>query len=307
MSLFPYDFSYNNIQYSDTHSISTLSFDVSNNAVSNNAVSNNAVSNNDVSNNAVSNNNNILNNDIFFNDISNNISSNETFVPYIGNYNIEGNMNFYSELLKNDDTDNSDNTAKCLLSLEPLNDTCITLLCGHKFNYMPLYREIYQKKIIINILDIKLLKHQIKCPYCRTIINNILPATIDIHGVHHIIGVNKPEILQMKIQCKDSEQCHQHTYITPYGAYCKIHYTKYKKSLKTIKTIKTIKNKKKLDFTEKLSENNSIESIEKYSKYTIITLKKMLRDAGLPVSGNKMLLINRLIDNNNNNNNITNQ
>jgi hypothetical protein len=281
MSLFHYDFSYNII----------LNNTVSNNDVSNNNILNNTISNNDMS-----------NNNIFFNDISNN----ETFVSYIGNYNIEGNMNFYSELLKNDDTDNtnnSDNTDKCLLSLEPLNDTCITLLCGHKFNYIPLYREIYQKKIVVNILDIKLLKHQIKCPYCRTIINNILPGTIDIHGVHHIIGVNKPEILQMKIQCKDSEQCHQHTYITPYGAYCKIHYTKYKKSLKTIKTIKN----KKLDFTEKLSENNSIESIEKYSKYTIITLKKMLRDAGLPVSGNKMLLINRLIDNNNNNNNITNQ
>ena len=147
--------------------------------------------------------------------------------------------------------------------------------------------------MIFNILDDKLLKHQIKCPYCRTIINNILPATIDIYGIHRIIGINKPEILQMKIQCKDSEQCHQNTYITPYGAYCKKHYTKYKKSLKTIKTIKTIKK----------TESNSIEfidSIEKYTKYTNITLKTMLRAAGLPVSGNKMLLINRLIDNNNN-------
>ena len=288
------DFSYNNIQYND------ILFDMSNNNISINDMSNNNVSINDMSN-------------------------NEVFVPYIGNYYIEGNVNFYSELLKNDDTDvdNTDNTDKCLLSLEPLNDTCITLLCGHKFNYMPLYREIYQKKIVVNILDIKLLKHQIKCPYCRTIINNILPATIDIHSVHRIIGINKPETLQMKIQCKDSEQCHQHTYITPYGAYCKIHYTKYKKSLKTIKTIKTIK---KIESIEKISENNDvkfiefIDSIEKYNKYTIITLKTMLRSAGLPVSGNKMLLINRLIDNNinnnidnninnnnNNNNNITNQ
>ena len=247
MSLFHYDFSYNII----------LNNTVSNNDVSNNIILNNTVSNNDVSNNNILNNtvsnNDVSNNNIFFNDISNN----ETFVSYIGNYNIEGNMNFYSELLKNDDADNTNNTDKCLISLEPLNDTCITLLCGHKFNYIPLYREIYQTKIVVNILDIKLLKHQIKCPYCRTIINNILPATIDIYSVHHIIGINKPEILQMKIQCKDSEQCHQHTYITPYGAYCKIHYTKYKKSLKTIKTIKTIKNKK-LDFTEKVSETNSI-------------------------------------------------
>ena len=293
MTSLPYDinndFSYNNIQYTIIHSISSLSFDVSNNDV---------MANNDISNNVISSNNVIIN-DISLNDVSNN----QVFVPYIGNYNIEGNINFYSELLKNDDTDidNTDNTDKCLLSLEPLNDTCITLLCGHKFNYMPLYREIYQKKMIFNILDIKLLKHQIKCPYCRTIINNILPATIDIHGVHHIIGINKSEILQMKIQCKDSEQCHQRTYITPYGVYCKIHYTKYKKSLKTIKTIK------KTESIEKKSESNSvdsIDSIEKYTKYTIITLKTMLRAACLPVSGNKMLLINRLI---NNNNNITNQ
>jgi hypothetical protein len=290
--------------------MTSLPYDINNDVMANNDISYNYLQHTDNSNNVISNNN------VIINDISlNNVSNNDVFIPYIGNYNIEGNINFYSELLKNDDTD-IDNTDKCLLSLEPLNDTCITLLCGHKFNYMPLYREIYQKKIIINILDIKLLKHQIKCPYCRTIINNILPATIDIHGVHRMIGINKPEILQMKIQCKDSKQCHQHTYITPYGAYCKIHYTKYKKSLKTIKTIKTIK---KTESIKNNSESNPvvfIDSIEKYTKYTINTLKTMLRASGLPVSGNKMILINRLIDNNtnntnntnnNNNNNITNQ
>ena len=65
---------------------------------------------------------------------------------------------------------------KCLISNNKLEDDHITLICGHKFNYEPLFNEIKQQKSRINHLEItKLYYNQIKCPYCRNVQNKILP------------------------------------------------------------------------------------------------------------------------------------
>ena len=73
---------------------------------------------------------------------------------------IEG--NFFTEL-KNmlnhseaheDDNTNNDNAENenedncCLLTKEPLQNIHIVLSCGHKFNYIPLYREVIAQKTI---------------------------------------------------------------------------------------------------------------------------------------------------------------
>lgn len=65
----------------------------------------------------------------------------------------------------------------CLISKEPLHPNHITLVCNHKFNYIPIYKEVfYQKTKFNNLYEVtKLNYNQIKCPYCRTITNKLLP------------------------------------------------------------------------------------------------------------------------------------
>ena len=95
------------------------------------------------------------------------------------NYEIEGNLDFYSLLntsnkeLENDISNNN----LCLISYEKLTDNSITLDCKHSFNYYPLYQEIYNQKRNFNkYFDINKLKiNEIKCPYCRNINNKLIP------------------------------------------------------------------------------------------------------------------------------------
>ena len=65
----------------------------------------------------------------------------------------------------------------CLISKEKLHPNHITLSCNHKFNYIPIYKEVlYQKTKSNPIYEVtKLQPYQIKCPYCRTITNKLLP------------------------------------------------------------------------------------------------------------------------------------
>ena len=65
----------------------------------------------------------------------------------------------------------------CLISKEKLHPNHITLTCNHKFNYIHIYKEVlYQKTKSNTLYEVtKLNSYQIKCPYCRTITNKLLP------------------------------------------------------------------------------------------------------------------------------------
>ena len=65
----------------------------------------------------------------------------------------------------------------CLISKEPLHPNHITFTCNHKFNYIPIYKEVlYQKTKSNTLYEVtKLNSNQMKCPYCRTITNKLLP------------------------------------------------------------------------------------------------------------------------------------
>ena len=98
-------------------------------------------------------------------------------------YNIEGNIDFFSELYKSlDDEDNqneieSDNNL-CLITNQPLTDKFVELNCGHKFNYISLYNDIYNHKKKFNNMEgpVSLLKvNEIRCPYCRKKQLGVLP------------------------------------------------------------------------------------------------------------------------------------
>lgn len=114
------------------------------------------------------------------------------------NYIIEDDFDFYKELNNNDNVNDSEEL--CLISHEPLiRENTIKLLCGHKFNYLPLFKEIMNQKKKHNILEVKRLSvNQLKCPYCRNIQNRLLPYIPQIKGVGKVWGVNHPEKWEMK-------------------------------------------------------------------------------------------------------------
>ena len=98
-------------------------------------------------------------------------------------YNIEGNIDFFAELYKSlDDEDNQNKTAEddnlCLITNQPLTEKYVELNCSHKFNYIPLYNDIYNHKKKYNNMEgsISSLKvNEIRCPYCRKKQVGVLP------------------------------------------------------------------------------------------------------------------------------------
>ena len=133
-------------------------------------------------------------------------------------YEIEGGIDFFKELknltsksIETSMTSLSLNiedkpVEKCLISDDTLRKDHITLKCGHKFNYVPLFKEVlFQKcsmlpknvssKIVAmyiknspqsnistvmynssyNLETTKISYNEIKCPYCRTLTPQLLP------------------------------------------------------------------------------------------------------------------------------------
>ena len=104
---------------------------------------------------------------------------------------------FNEELNKEDDSDDEN---ICLINYDKLLDNYITLTCGHRFNYIPLYKEIINQKS--HRLHHRLRPYHIKCPFCRNVHAYILPY-IKMDGVEKIDGVNSPDkyaLLQNKCQ-----------------------------------------------------------------------------------------------------------
>ena len=102
----------------------------------------------------------------------------------MSNYKIEGDIDFYAELYKSlDDVDeniiiSSNDDNKCLITDSPLTENFVTMKCGHKFNYEPLYKDILNHKQKFNAMESSkstLMTHEIRCPYCRKVQAELLP------------------------------------------------------------------------------------------------------------------------------------
>jgi hypothetical protein len=109
-------------------------------------------------------------------------------------YNIEGGINFFDELYKSlqDDEGEENYEEICLITNEPLTDKYVSLNCGHKFNYIPLYNDIINHKTKFNYMEglsRKLTTNEIRCPYCRRKQQGLLPYYEDL-GLEKINGVN---------------------------------------------------------------------------------------------------------------------
>jgi len=65
-------------------------------------------------------------------------------------YSIEGDIDFFKELQTiQTEKPETEDTNKCMLSDEMLRPDAITLVCGHKFNYKPLFAEVLMQKCSI--------------------------------------------------------------------------------------------------------------------------------------------------------------
>lgn len=114
-------------------------------------------------------------------------------------YKIEDDLEFYSLLYSelNKKEISKEKIKRCLISKQPLDNTCIKLMCGHEFNYNPLYREIIKQKTHHNHLSIvRLKKNQLQCPYCRNIQDKVLPFK-PYEGIEKKYGVNSPQSYEM--------------------------------------------------------------------------------------------------------------
>lgn len=83
----------------------------------------------------------------------------------------------FKNLLDNAILSNKQPTSDCcLISLEPLLKTSIRLSCGHAFNYSHLYEEVKRQKYNRFAYETpRLGDNQIKCPYCQTVHDYLLP------------------------------------------------------------------------------------------------------------------------------------
>ena len=127
------------------------------------------------------------------------------------NYIIEENINFYDLLNEEDEIDDEekddgkDENNICLISNEKLTEHFVTMECGHKFNYIPLYKDLFNHKYILNYMENyrnRLLCNEIRCPYCRKKSSELLPfydlPISNNINVRKIIGINQYQIQNPK-------------------------------------------------------------------------------------------------------------
>ena len=85
-------------------------------------------------------------------------------------------IDFYKELQDENNTDEYEDC--CLISNNKLIDRFVTMECGHKFNYIPLYKDLVNHKTKFNNMESSvgtLKSDEIRCPYCRIKQTGILP------------------------------------------------------------------------------------------------------------------------------------
>jgi len=112
-------------------------------------------------------------------------------------YTIEGGIDFFSELYKSIDIEDDkaiieEDKNYCLITNKPLTDKYVSLNCGHKFNYIPIYHDIFNHKKKFNYMECssrRLNMNEIRCPYCRSKQEGVLPYYQEL-GLKKVNGVN---------------------------------------------------------------------------------------------------------------------
>jgi hypothetical protein len=215
-------------------------------------------------------------------------------------YIIEGNIDFYNELYKSlDDTKqsepNEDTTNLCLITGELLTDNHVILNCNHKFNYIPLFKDLYNYKKKFSYMDSTYSKtkvNEIRCPYCRSKQTTMLPYYENI-GVEKVPGINHDASSLntvgefKKAQCCWQEQPCPYTYVSQFAVdgldYC---YSHLKKMTKKVEKEKKMAAKEK-KAAEKLKEKQDA----KNAKLKLLAEASAAKKALSAASKNKNIIL----------------
>tara|TARA_B110000259_G_scaffold169646_1_gene199705 strand:+ start:623 stop:1276 length:654 start_codon:yes stop_codon:yes gene_type:complete len=177
----------------------------------------------------------------------------------------------------------------CLITNNKLDCNSIKLECNHQFNYEPLYNEVVYQKTKKLLDNSKLKVNEMKCPYCRSITNRLLPC-YKYYSVKSIRGVTFPEEHCLKIhKCeheiiKGGKMCGVTACVTVDGIFCNKHMKASKKD-------------------REILDSEPSTTYELYNKLKIDDLKALLKLNNCLVGGKKQELINRIIVNNKSNKN----
>jgi hypothetical protein len=138
-------------------------------------------------------------------------------------------IDFTSELLKDEGGQGQEETVEgtgtgtatetelCLITQDRLDTaTHIQLECGHRFNYVPLFRDLVNYKQKFQSMEFKILRpHEIRCPYCRQVQATLLPY-YELDGVSLVEGVNYlPDDKKLRLGLKLSSFYAKCEYIEP--------------------------------------------------------------------------------------------
>jgi hypothetical protein len=226
-------------------------------------------------------------------------------------YNLEDDIDFYAELEKSLDLEleqknNDENNNICLITNEQLNDNSIELICGHKFNYKPLWFELYNQKYNSSLYKEKSsigYKEQIKCPYCRSLDPKLLPFYQD-QNLKLAYGITSND-QKHKLSFLNNEFCYQYCigscdFINELGVKCDYSNVLFNEDLnKTYccRHFNLIKNKFIKD--KKLKEKEDLKLKKIQEKEQVKLLKIQIKEKDKEIK--KLLKLN---SNKNNNSNI---
>jgi hypothetical protein len=228
----------------------------------------------------------------------------------MNNYVIEGDIDFFAEIsghVSDTDTKNC-----CLLTGEPLDPNHVTMQCGHKFNYQPLFKEILcqkSRRMAFSHDTLRLGLNEMKCPYCRKITQNLLPY-VPLPGCKtQRRGVNAPYAFCMagksceaviKSGKRKGHACGLPAYEDNLGVRCSVHRTSAKRPRPQVlpKTEpEVLKTEPEVPKTEPEVPKTEPE-VPKHStlhKLNIVQLRSILKTQNRKVGGRKSELIDRII------------
>lgn len=214
------------------------------------------------------------------------------------NVTVEGDFDFWAALEEEDDNSKCNHEDNCLLTQETLSLNYITMPCGHKYNYIPICKEIAamkSTKLHYYNHGIKLSRGQTYCPYCRQVFDKLLPKIpwIDFTPEKHVCSstnyIDHRSCKHVFQSGKRKGHCcgKKNAFDSKYGTYCSQHACKHNAT----KTVKKQSAKKKDSKSIELNDDGK----KLWNKYKVVELKDMLRKNNLPVSGTKALLITRIL------------
>jgi hypothetical protein len=130
-------------------------------------------------------------------------------------YNIEDSISFFDELEK--EVVPTTDEKICCISHLPLEEDFVTLECGHTYNYVYLFHELYNKRFNTYFSALpKNLVIRLRCPYCRTTQKTVIPYS-EKRKFGKIYGIND-------LNCEDYKNVWKCKYVKKSKVVCNCNY-----------------------------------------------------------------------------------